>query len=241
MPATQRGQAEMGARMASRSIFEEEPQGHYPLCEAAWIAGVRSQRLAAWVRRGHASASQSPCPPLVFCYQDIAEAILIHELLEQRRVPWRQVRDTIAALRDKHGVWPLSRESLRRSLVTVKAPSARHSSLVVQDHDATYECLGSSWQQMLNPEMLGLIISRLERGGWAVVLEPDIEHIAIDPNYLSGRPTIRGHRIAAVDVACMAATEDGQQMLRDEYRLTPEEIADAVRWWKAAQQLPAAA
>lgn len=223
------------------SIFDQEPQGFYPLSEAAWLAGLRPQRLAGWVRLGYASASQSSSPPYLFSYQDIAEAMLIHELLSERNVPWKQVRDTIEGLHADFDRWPLSRESLRRSLTTIRDPHVTRSSLVVGSGEDACERRGTAWQRLLNPDVLGLITSRLSRGGWAVVLEPGLTHIAIDPSYLSGRPTIRGRRISAVDVAEIAATDEGRIALEDEYQLSPEEIDDAAKWWSAARRLPAAA
>lgn len=226
--------------MSAKSIFYDEPRGYYSLAESAWISGLRPQRLAAWVSRRHLTASQSDRKPYVFCYQDIAEAMLMHELLDVHHAKWAKLRETIEGLTEVHGRWPLSRESLEGELATVCAEKGKASTIVVKSGRAVYERCGAAWQQMLEPTTLGLIMDRLQRGGWAVVIDPSLRHIAIDPDQLSGRPTIRGRRIAAVDVACMALTEDGRQRLQQEYRLDRDEIRDAVKWWKAAQTLPAA-
>lgn len=221
---------------AAASIFDQPPTGHYPLSEAAWIAGLQPRRLSYWVRRGYATASQSPSPPLLFCYQDIAEAMLIHELLH-RHVPWTEIKGMLEGLLSGPNRWPLSHESLS----TVRAPNVRRAALVRNKDGAVYHREGSSWQQMLNPKLLGLIANRMRRGGWAVVLDPSIKHISIDPDYLSGRPRISGHRIAAVDVATLAENPAGREILLRDYRLRPVEIDDAVKWWQAVHRAHRAA
>jgi len=41
----------------------------------------------------------------------------------------------------------------------------------------------------------------------------------------------RGRRIAAQDVATLAAAPGGREVLRDDYDLDDAQIDDAVRWW----------
>ena len=221
---------------AAESIFYQEPRGHYPLTEAAWIVGLRPQRVSDWVRKGHVCASQQASSPFVFSYQDLAELLLIHDLLSNHRVPWEQIADTISGLKEDHGCWPLSRESLDQTLSTIRAPKSARAGLVVERDGQIFERRGKGWQQLLNPKTLGLITDRLEHGGWAVMLEPSIKHIAIDPDYLSGRPTIRGRRIAAVDVATLAEDPGGTELLLENFRLQRAEIDDAVKWWRVTEQ-----
>jgi len=63
----------------------------------------------------------------------------------------------------------------------------------------------------------------------------------VDPDRLSGRPTIRGRRIAAEDVAEIAAARGGTATLREDYELDEAEIADARRWWREVRRLEAVA
>lgn len=225
----------------AESIFYCEPRGHYPLSEAAWIVGLRPQRISRWVSGRHVCASQQDAPPFVFCYQDLAEMLLIHDLMENHSVAWRSISHTMAALRADHGCWPLSREALANPLTTFRAPDSSSATLVIEREGALYERCGEGWQQLLNLETLGFITDKLSRGGWAVVLDPSLEHISIDPDYLSGRPAIKGRRVSAVDVATLAGDPGGEAILLDHYRLQPAEIQDAVKWWNAIQRTRAAA
>ena len=218
------------------SIFYQAPRGHYPLTEAAWIVGLRPRRISGWVSKGHACASQQGRPPLVFSYQDLAELLLIHDLLKNHSVPWQEIADTIEGLQEDHKCWPLSRESLEETLSTIRAPRGKRSGLVVERGGQVFQRRGRGWQQLLNPKTLGLITDRLEHGGWAALLEPSIKHIAIDPDFYSGRPTIRGRRISAVDVATLAEDPGGETILLDNFRLQKVEIDDAVTWWRATQR-----
>ena len=85
------------------------------------------------------------------------------------------------------------------------------------------------------------IADDLSRGGWAARELPDLRFIEVDPDRLSGRPTIRGRRVAAELVAETAAESDGIETLRDGYGLTDEEITDAVRWWAQVRRYQEAA
>jgi uncharacterized protein (DUF433 family) len=79
----------------------------------------------------------------------------------------------------------------------------------------------------------------LERGGW-VSLETDRKHIAVDPEWLSGRPTVRGHRIATETVAELATREEGMDLLRADFGLTEEEISEAVSYEEDVRKAVAA-
>jgi uncharacterized protein (DUF433 family)/DNA-binding transcriptional MerR regulator len=208
------------------------PRGHYSANEAGWLAGVPAKTLCEWASRGYVRASQQSRPPLIFSYQDVAEAMVVHELLD-RGVPGREVKKAVRTLREEYGDWPLS----RAKLATVRHDaSSLKSSVVAELEDHVYDVgKTGNWQQVINPQYLGLIATWLERGGWAARVERDIEHVEVNPERLSGRPTIRGHRIDAAMVGRMAQTDGGQALLRKEYRLKEAEISDALRWWRAAE------
>ncbi|WP_425461053.1 DUF433 domain-containing protein [Euzebya pacifica] len=55
----------------------------------------------------------------------------------------------------------------------------------------------------------------------------------VNPDRLSGSPVIAGTRSPADDVARLAATDDGEAILRADYGQTDEQIADARTWWAA--------
>lgn len=80
----------------------------------------------------------------------------------------------------------------------------------------------------------------LSRGGWAYVELGDLEHISVDPECMSGTPTIRGTRIQAMFVGKEALSQGGRRILRG-YKLSDEQINDAARWRdKALSYTPAA-
>lgn len=81
----------------------------------------------------------------------------------------------------------------------------------------------------------------LTRGGWAVRELPDLRHVEVNPERLSGRPTIRGRRIPAEKVAVLAAEAGGPASLREGYGLTDAEISDASLWWEKVQEYERAA
>jgi uncharacterized protein (DUF433 family) len=84
------------------------------------------------------------------------------------------------------------------------------------------------------------IAKDLARGGWAARELRNLRNIEVNPDRLSGRPTIRGRRVSAEAVANIAADE-GWETLRAGYSLSDAQIKDAVRWWAKVQDYQAAA
>ncbi len=200
--------------------------------EAAQLVGVSGVTLGQWARRGYIRASVVADVPHVYAFRDVAEAMVVHEMLE-RGVTHREIRQAIDRL-GEYGDWPLT----EASLATVHGKGAAR--VVVTTDDATYDVGDRGWQQVVEPANLEAIRSQLHRGGWVVRLLPDLEHIQVDPGRLGGRPSIRGRRIAAEDVAELAAAPNGVEELADGYGLTLAEIADARRWWQGVRRLQAA-
>jgi DNA-binding transcriptional MerR regulator len=66
--------------------------------------GVTGTTIGQWARWGYIRASQSQGDPHVYSVEDVAEAAMVHALLE-RGVSHAQVRRAIAHL---PGTWPLS-------------------------------------------------------------------------------------------------------------------------------------
>ncbi len=131
-------------------------------------------------------------------------------------------------------MWPLTQAPLG----TVSGAGRSH--LYLREGEQTYDVGGRQpWQQVLDPENLEEVRRLLRAGGWAARNLPELEHVEVDPDRLSGRPTIRGRRIAAEDVAEMATTMDIDDLLED-YDLTVAEVKDARRWWQEARRLAAA-
>jgi uncharacterized protein (DUF433 family) len=212
-------------------VVRMPPRGHYSAWQVGQLAGVSGNAIGQWARRGYIRASQSEAIPKVYSYQDVAEAMVVHDLLE-RGVGHASIRTAIKALKG-YGDWPLT----AAPLATV--PTEGRSRVVAVDAGATYDVGDRGWQQVVNPENLARIRSELRRGGWAIRRAPDLKHIEVDPDRLSGRPVIRGRRIAAQEVAETADEPDGCHALEEGYDLKREQIDDARSWWREVRQLAA--
>lgn len=216
------------------------PRGHYLAHEVGRLAGVSGSKVGQWAHYGYIRASQSKAGgyPRVYSFQDVAEAIIVHELLDQK-VPLKALRPVVQELHKRYGDWPLQHAKLE----TVTAPAISVASLLVRDGDLRLELGAHGWQIVegatVNPAQVSIDLSR---GGWAVRDRKDIRHVEIDPDRLSGAPAVRGKRVPIAVVAELAGTVDGEEILREDYNLNPEEIHDAQQWWDlvATYEQPAA-
>lgn len=231
------------------SVRDMPPRGHYLAHEVGRLAGVSGRMIGQWARRGYIKSSQSDGPPRVYSYQDVAEAMVVHALLEHY-TSHKAIKDAIRWLREKHGSsWPLS-QARRISVPTDQgwqhyvphrpdelAPShrKRKRSVIVGDIDTA-----ADHPVLENVDLMRIAVD-LHRGGWAARDMEDLKHIEVDPDRLSGRPVIRGLRVPAEDVARLAKQPEGRRILHEEYGLQDDQIADAVRWWDAVAEFAAAA
>jgi uncharacterized protein (DUF433 family)/DNA-binding transcriptional MerR regulator len=210
------------------AVREMPPRGHYLAHEVGWLAGVSGDRIGQWARRGYIQSSQSTGRPRVYSYQDVAEAMVVHELVDNG-ADLKSIKRSVQRLRDRLGMsWPL--QHARAQLGTV------YGNVVEFAGDIAYDLggKGSEWQHVFEPDNLRKIAGELERGGWAVRLLPDLRYIEVNPDRLSGRPVIRGRRVPADEVAQIAETPEGLEVLHEDYELRDEEIRDAQRWWHVA-------
>lgn len=215
-------------------------RGFYYAAEVGQLAGVSGNTIGQWKRRGYIQASQSTSGyPNVYAYQDVAEAMVVHDLVDNL-VPLRNIKKLIQELRVEHGYdWPLQAATLY--VPEGDSPTGRKP-VYVADGERRYDVTERpmAWHQVLDPGNLKLIAEQLHRGGWAVRSLPDLKNIEVDPDKMSGRPSIRGLRIAAEDVARMAA-ESGVEVLKVEFGLNSRQIRDAVSWWEAVSAYEEAA
>lgn len=214
-------------------VVQMEPRGHYLANEAGALAGVSGGTIGQWARNGYITASQSRPGdfPLVYSYQDVAEAMIVHELLDEG-ASHEEVKAAINNLREESGgSWPLTHGGV----------STVGGSVVVRRGEARYEVGQRPWQRFVDPVHLREIADELNRGGWATRQLPDLRHIEVDPDRLSGRPTIRGRRVPVSLVAELADEEDGPEALREDYDLEPAEIKDARRWTDVTRSFALAA
>lgn len=196
--------------------------------EVGQLAGVSGKRIGQWARRGYIRSSWSDCSPRIYSYQDIAEAMVVHEL-EDHDVAPKAIGDAVSLLRELLGTnWPLQESELH---VPSYHPRRKHSarSIAVRSDTGQLEDVVRKHPVLGHVDLVS-IKQDLARGGWASRYLPDLRHIEVDPDRLSGRPVIRGSRVAAADVARLAA-ELGEKGPQEEYDLVEDQVRDAVRWW----------
>ena len=216
--------------MATPSAF---PRGHYLAEEAGRLAGVSGTTIGQWARRGYIRSSRAMGPRRIYCFQDVAEAMVVHELIA-RSVALRSIRAAVDRLRGQANTnWPLQESRLLVSGAggPGRSPARRSHTIVVEEDDGHTDLVSG------HPVLAGLdletLVADLGRGGWAAREIPSLRHIEVDPDRLSGRPVIRGKRVAAELAARMAETPQGVDVLMHDYGLTRDEVEDARRWWHA--------
>jgi uncharacterized protein (DUF433 family) len=208
------------------------PRGHYFAQEVGQLAGVSGGTIGQWANYEYIRASQSEKGeyPQVYSYQDVAEAIMVHELLT-KRVPLQALRPVILRLRERFGDWPLQHADLE----TTSGKDVSLAGLLVRYGDLRVELGEHGWQIV---EKATVNVERVARdlwcGGWAYRKLPDLKHIVVDPDQLSGRPAIRDRRIEISLVVELAGTIEGPEILAEDYGIDEEQTRDAVRWWDVA-------
>jgi uncharacterized protein (DUF433 family) len=207
-------------------VGDARAHGRYLAGEVGLLAGVSGDRIGQWARWGYIRSSHSDGEPRVYSFEDVGEAIIVHEL-EELGASLRAIHRAVERLREREqDEWPLQRNAARLG--------AANGSVVEFEGDEAYDLGGPSLdeQGVLEVADLRRVRGCLERGGWAACLHPELRHIEVDPGVLGGRPVIRGRRIAAQEVAELAAD---RELLHADYDLTDEQIGDAVLWWETVQ------
>lgn len=206
--------------------------GFYLPGEVGQLAGVSGNQIGQWAHYGYMQSEWADSHPRIYAFQDIAEAMVLH-YLRDHGVPYPSIRRALDKAREEYGLrWPLSRARL---YIVADHPQAEgpKRTVVVDGRDviADHPVLGS----------LDLIeVKRdLMRGGWAVRNHPEITRIVVDPDIRSGTPVVKGTRMAAQDVAEIAASPDGRALLRRDYELRNPQIDDAVAWWEIVRSYDA--
>ncbi len=128
--------------------------GHFLAGEAGELAGVSGNTIGQWARWGYIRPSQSAELPHVYSVEDVAEAAIVHTLLE-RGVRHRDIRRAIDRL-DAYGDWPLSEAALGTT------PEGR---IVLRENGAVYALSPRGWQLMAAPPAVEDVPLRLRRGG----------------------------------------------------------------------------
>jgi hypothetical protein len=123
------------------------PYGEFLAGAVGELAGVTGNTIGQWARWGYIRASQSGGDPHVYSVEDVAEAAMVHALLEQG-VSHAQVRRAIAHL---PGTWPLSD-------ATLAVTEGKRPKIVL---DRAFVLSPRGWQAMTAPPPLRDVPLRL--------------------------------------------------------------------------------
>ncbi len=214
---------------ATDRVRELPPRGFYHAAEVGRLSGVSGNTIGQWKRHGYIRASQEGIDyPNIYSYQDIGEAMVVHQLIRIEGIKRSEIRAATRALRNTYGLdWPLTHGHLRLA----DPGSHGRPTLVIGEGNANYDVSRPRmWQGILEMENIRGLAMDLRRGGWAARELGDLEHIEVNPNRLSGRPAIRGKRVFAETAAEMASSKVGIRTLKRDFGLTSAQIRDAVRW-----------
>lgn len=127
--------------------------GRFLAGEVGEMAGVTGNTIGQWARWGYIRASQDAGDPHVYSVEDVAEAAMVHALLE-RGVSHAQVRRAIARLTE-YGDWPLSQAPLATTT------EGRYPRIVLRERDGSYALSPRGWQLMVAPPPLEDVRLRL--------------------------------------------------------------------------------
>jgi DNA-binding transcriptional MerR regulator len=118
------------------------------------LAGVSGTTIGQWARWGYIRSSRSDGEPRVYSVEDVAEAAIVHALLD-RGVKHAQVRRVISRL-GEYGDWPLSEAPLG----TTEEPRPR---IVLHEREGVSALTPRGWQLMAAPPPVRDVRLRLRR------------------------------------------------------------------------------
>jgi len=135
------------------AAIRAKPHGHFLAGEAGELAGVSGNTIGQWARWGYIRPSQSGGDPHVYSVEDVAEAVIVSELL-RRGVRHRDVRRAIRHL-PEYGDWPLSDAPLATT------PEGRL--VLLRENGEIYALSARGWQLMSVPPEMQDVRLRLRR------------------------------------------------------------------------------
>jgi DNA-binding transcriptional MerR regulator len=171
--------------------------------EAGRLAGVDGDRIGQWARWGHIRASVSTGDPHVYSFEDVADALAVHILLDAG-IALPVIRRAVDALGGEH---PLS-----HGLHIVDGQLAVERGDTLEDVFTEQGVLPFDGRL----DAVGLLAT----GGWPSLV-CGITTVAVDPARVGGRPCVSGRRVPVEDVV-----DDP-----DGLGLSDQEIEDSRRWW----------
>ena len=129
--------------------------GSFLAGEVGELAGVTGNTIGQWARWGYIRASRSNGDPHVYSVEDVAEAAMVHALLE-RGVSPMQVRRAIGQL-GEYGDWPLSEAPLAVNT------DAKRPRIVLNEREGAFALSPRGWQRMVAPPPFEDVRLRLRR------------------------------------------------------------------------------
>jgi DNA-binding transcriptional MerR regulator len=118
------------------------------------LAGVSGNTIGQWARWGYIRSSRSEGEPRVYSVEDVAEAAIVHALLD-RGVKHAEVRRVIAQL-GEYGDWPLSEAPLATT-------EERRPRIVLHEREGVSALTPRGWQLMAAPPPVRDVRLRLRR------------------------------------------------------------------------------
>jgi hypothetical protein len=175
-------------------------------------AGGERREAPRRERRGGRAGGERRESPHLYGFEDVAEAIAVHELLECG-LSLRGIRRAVEVLGGP-AAWPLANSGVH----------VVHGRLAVERGDELVDLLGSGAQEILPLDGRLDPVATLRRGGWPS-RALGLECIEVDPERLGGRPVLKGRRIAVADAVTF---EDPA-----EHGLSTAAVEEARAWLRA--------
>lgn len=202
---------------------------------AGALAGVSGNRIGQWARYGLIKASLFEGRPAnLYEFRDVAEAIVVHWLLD-RGFTYDDIHVAIEQARGDHPGWPLLTAPLGVAQHAIDGDPKGVIALEI-DRGTYVDTRRGGQQAMLKPELLEQARDMLRAGGW-LAADLKLKRIEVDPGKLGGAPVIRGRRWPIERIAQLAADEEGTEMLIESYGLDRRDIEESVQWVDAALSL----
>jgi DNA-binding transcriptional MerR regulator len=140
------------------------PSGHGNLLAAdvGELVGVSGTTIGQWARRGYIRSSRSEADPRVYTVEDVAEASMVHALLD-RGVRRAEVRRAIERLRSGDHPWPLTDARLATLHDAGNGGRARPRLLLFED-GGWLELRPRGWQRVVAVGTIDEVRLRLRTG-----------------------------------------------------------------------------
>lgn len=192
-------------------------------------------RIGQWARYGLIRPTVFKGRPAnLYAFYDVAEAIVVHWLLEQN-FDHAGIHAAVERAEREYPRWPLINAPLGVAKHATAGDTRGRIALEVERGVFVDTSTGAD-QVLLRPELLEEARLMLQRGGW-LADHLRLGRLEVDPQKLGGAPTLRGRRWPVERVAQLAADEEGQGILLQDYGLDERDIDESLRWVDAASRL----